>query len=76
MRAIEGILRTLVQYHAFYRELARLGRRSDRELSQSGIGRGDLVRVAYEQAERQAADPGRSDTAVATWPPTVAMSRH
>jgi uncharacterized protein YjiS (DUF1127 family) len=53
-----GLLRTitlaLTQYRAFHASLAELKGCSDRELSDLGITRHDIARVAYEEAERRA----------------------
>ena len=42
------------QYRAFQTALAELKGYSDRELSDLGITRHDIVRIAYEEAERRA----------------------
>ena len=46
--------------HREFRTVRReLGNYTDRELSELGIGRGDLARIAYEEAERRTARPLR-----------------
>lgn len=74
MRVIEEILRALRHYRAFHTALAGFGRHSDQQLGELGIERGDIVRAAFDRAERQAAEIDGADRPVATWPPTVAVS--
>ena len=54
MNLIGTCLRILDQYRAFR---ATLAHRSDHDLAQAGLARGDLARAAYVQAERQVARP-------------------
>jgi uncharacterized protein YjiS (DUF1127 family) len=74
MHVIELILHVPAQYRAFRSALADLGRRTDSQLADLGIDRGDVVRAAFERSERLSA-PQRGDTRPAgTWPPTVTAS--
>jgi uncharacterized protein YjiS (DUF1127 family) len=52
-------------FHAVYAELAR---RSDRELRDMGIARGDIARLAYAEAERRIAPSTPSHRAEAPAP--------
>ena len=45
----------LAQYREFRSALAGLRDASDQELAQAGLARGDIVRAAFETAERRAA---------------------
>jgi uncharacterized protein YjiS (DUF1127 family) len=55
------LLRETYRIWAMHREfrtvLAELNGYSDRELTELGIGRGDVVRVAFEEAERRIVTP-------------------
>jgi len=48
MKALGGYLNRLRRYYRTKRELARL---TDRELSDLGIQRGDISRIAYDTAQ-------------------------
>ena len=53
-----NLLKNILSAWALHREfravLAELDGYSDRELSELGLARGDVARVAYEEAERRA----------------------
>jgi uncharacterized protein YjiS (DUF1127 family) len=53
MRLLTTIATALAQYHQFHATLRELNDYSDRELTDMGIGRGDLTRLAWEEAERR-----------------------
>lgn len=53
MRLLTTIATTLAQYHQFNATLRELNAYSDRELADMGVGRGDLIRLAREEAERR-----------------------
>jgi uncharacterized protein YjiS (DUF1127 family) len=53
MRLLTTIATLLAQYHRYRATLDELKAYSDRELNDIGIGRGDLARVAWEEAERR-----------------------
>jgi uncharacterized protein YjiS (DUF1127 family) len=53
------------EFHAVYAELAW---RSDRELRDMGITRGDVARLAYAEAERRVAPPATRRRAEAPAP--------
>jgi uncharacterized protein YjiS (DUF1127 family) len=55
MHLLKSVLLTLRQYREFRAALAELGARPDDELAELGIDRGDIARIAYEEAERRAA---------------------
>jgi uncharacterized protein YjiS (DUF1127 family) len=63
MNLLRTIMHTLTQYRAFRAVLAELQSYSDCELRELALTRADIVRVAYEVAERRAAahTPRRSD---------------
>jgi uncharacterized protein YjiS (DUF1127 family) len=51
---LQKITLVWTQYRAFQTALAELKGYSDRELSDLGITRHDIGRIAYEEAERRA----------------------
>jgi uncharacterized protein YjiS (DUF1127 family) len=53
MNLLKQIALTWIQYRQFQAVLAKLKPLSDRELSDPGLARGDIVRVAFEEAERR-----------------------
>lgn len=55
MNLIRRLLRPLIQYREFQAALAAFRRLSQRQLQEAGIARADIVRLAFEQAERRAA---------------------
>ena len=52
MYLLQKVKLAWTQYRAFHRTLAELNGYSDRELSDLGLTRADIVRTAYEEAER------------------------
>ena len=52
MELLQKIKLAWTQYRAFNTALAELNGYSDRELSDLGLTRADIVRTAYEEAER------------------------
>ena len=73
MNLLESILRVLALHRAFRAALAELNRCSDREPGELGLARGDVARVAYEEAERRAAAPvpSRADALAGRHPALV-----
>jgi uncharacterized protein YjiS (DUF1127 family) len=71
---LNDTMRIWAMHREFRSVLAELAHHSDRELRELGIGRGDIARVAYEEAERRIVTPAaaRNDRAEATWPAIVA----
>ena len=57
MNLLNETLRVWAMHREFRAVLAELQHYSDRELSELGIGRGDIARVAYEEAERRIVTP-------------------
>lgn len=55
MRLLHAIGLAWTQYLQFRSALAELESYSSRELDELGIRRGDLIRLAYEEAERRIA---------------------
>jgi uncharacterized protein YjiS (DUF1127 family) len=53
MRLLTTIATTLAQYHQFTATRRELDSRSDRQLADMGVERGDVVRLAWEEAERR-----------------------
>ena len=53
MRLLTTIATMLAQHHRFTATLRELDACSDRELVDMGLARGDLTRLAREQAERR-----------------------
>ena len=62
MNLLQKITLAWTRYRAFHAVLAELDGYSDRELSDLGIARHDIARVAYEAAERRAGAPVPSRT--------------
>ena len=60
MDLLKNTLRVWAMHREFRAALAELDRRSDRELAELGLARGDVARVAYEEAERRVATPAAS----------------
>ena len=57
MDLLKETYRVWAMHREFRRTLAELNGYADRELTELGIGRGDIVRVAYEEAERRIGTP-------------------
>jgi uncharacterized protein YjiS (DUF1127 family) len=57
MNLLNETLRIWAMHREFRSVLAELQLCSDRELSELGIGRGDITRGAYEEAERRIVTP-------------------
>ena len=57
MNLINDTLQIWAMHREFRSVLAELSNYSDRELTELGLGRGDLARVAYEEAERRILTP-------------------
>ena len=64
MRVLATIATTLAQYRQFNAILRELDAYSDRELNDIGIGRGDLARLAWAEAERRLALPDEAPRSV------------
>ena len=70
-------LRAWAMHREFRAVLAELQHYSDRELTELGIGRGDIARVAYEEAERRIVTPAAaagSEPPVVDWPASAAVA--
>lgn len=57
MNLLGNSLRLWAQHREFRAILAELTARSDAELAELGLTRADIVRAAYEEAERRVAPP-------------------
>ena len=57
MDLLKNTLRLWAMHREFRAVLAELDSYSDRELADLGVGRGDVARLAYEEAERRVATP-------------------
>jgi uncharacterized protein YjiS (DUF1127 family) len=57
MDLLKHALRVWALHREFRAVLAELNGYSDRELADLGLGRGDVARIAYEEAERRVATP-------------------
>jgi uncharacterized protein YjiS (DUF1127 family) len=53
MRLLTTIATALAQYHQFHASLRELNDRSDRELADMGIQRGEIALLAWQEAERR-----------------------
>jgi uncharacterized protein YjiS (DUF1127 family) len=60
MELLKNPLRVWAQHSEFRAALAELNGRSDHELEELGLARGDIARVAYEEAERRTVTPASS----------------
>ncbi|HEX6011609.1 MAG TPA: DUF1127 domain-containing protein [Geminicoccaceae bacterium] len=60
MELLKHTYRVRAMHREFRAVLAELNTYSDRELADLGLGRGDLARVAYEEAERRILGPTTS----------------
>ena len=69
MHLLRNFMLMVRQHREFRAALAELNDHSDRELSELGIARGDLARVAYEEAERRMVTASaRAYPKTAAWP--------
>jgi uncharacterized protein YjiS (DUF1127 family) len=78
MDLLENALRVRAVHRAFRALLAELDGRSDRELADLGVGRADVARLAYEEAERRTATPAASRAEAPTragWNPVLVPGR-
>ena len=57
MNLFHHALHVWAEYREFRAVFAKLARLSDRELRDMGIDRGDVTRIAYQEAERRIAAP-------------------
>ena len=65
MRLLTTIATTLAQYHRFTAARRELEARSDRELADMGLERGDFTRLAWQEAERRFPLPAATEDAQA-----------
>lgn len=72
MRLLTTIATALAQYHQFNTARRELEGRSDRELADMGLERGDLTRLAWEEAERRFPLPA-AETTVRPFARTAAL---
>ena len=63
MNLLKTTLRVWAMHREFRAMLTELNGHSDRKLSELGLTRGDIARVAYEEAERRIVTPAASDGA-------------
>ena len=77
MHLLRNIMLMVRQHREFRAALAELNDHTDRELSELGIARGDIARVAYEEAERRMATASaRAYPKTAAWPNVELASGH
>jgi uncharacterized protein YjiS (DUF1127 family) len=62
MNVLNHALRVWAQHRAVRTVFAELARRTERELRDMGIDRGDISRIAYQEAERRMVTPTASST--------------
>jgi uncharacterized protein YjiS (DUF1127 family) len=60
MDLLKNTLRLWAMHREFRAVLAELDSYSDRELADLGVSRGDVARLAYEEAERRTTTPAAS----------------
>jgi uncharacterized protein YjiS (DUF1127 family) len=75
MNLLNETMRIWAMHREFRSVLSELTHYSDRELSELGIGRGDIARVAYEEAERRIVTPAvaATETSADSWPTPAAL---
>ena len=73
LRLLTNIATALVQYHQFHATLRELNEYSDRDLNDMGVDRGDLTRLAWQEAERRFPLPAETN-AEAVVPKAAARS--
>ena len=66
MELLKNPLRVWAQHREFRAVLAELNGRSDHELEELGLARGDIARIAYEEAERRIVTPASSEAKAPT----------
>jgi uncharacterized protein YjiS (DUF1127 family) len=62
MNLFNHALHVWAQHREFRAVFAKLARLSDRELRDRGIDRGDIARIAYDEAERRIVTPAASSS--------------
>jgi uncharacterized protein YjiS (DUF1127 family) len=67
MNLFTHALHVWAQHRAFQAAQAELSRYSDRQLRDMGLTRGDLTRVAYDEAERRVATPDARSAPANAW---------
>jgi uncharacterized protein YjiS (DUF1127 family) len=65
MNLFTHALHVWAQHREFRAVFAKLARHTDRELSDMGIDRSDITRIAYQEAERRIVTPATSSTPAA-----------
>ena len=76
MNVLNHALSVWAQHREFRAVFAELARHTDRELRDMGIDRGDITRIAYQEAERRIVTPAASSTpAIAGIQPLPARRR-
>ena len=77
MDLLNETLRIWAMQREFRSVLNELKSYSDRELTELGLSRGDVARVAYEEAERRILTPvqGQASANAAIWPAVAAVTR-
>ena len=66
MHLLNHALRVWARHRAFRAVFAELARLSERALRDMGIDRGDIARIAYQEAERRIPTPAPSRTPAAS----------
>jgi uncharacterized protein YjiS (DUF1127 family) len=62
MNVLTHALRVWAQHREFRTVFAKLARLSERELRDMGIDRGDITRIAYQEAERRIVTPAATSS--------------
>ena len=62
MNVLNHALHVWAQHREFRAAYAELARHTERELRDMGIDRGDIARIAYQEAERRIVTPATSST--------------
>ena len=62
MNLFNHALHVWAQHREFRAVFAKLARHTDRELRDMGIDRGDITRIAYQEAERRIVTPAASSS--------------
>ena len=77
MDLLNETLRAWAMQREFRSVLNELKSYSDRELTELGLSRGDIARVAYQEAERRIVTPAKPQASADAieWPATATATR-
>ena len=73
MDLLNETLRAWAMQREFRSVLNELKSYSDRELTELGLSRGDIARVAYQEAERRIVTPAKAQSSGSSGPPPLRL---